>query len=312
MFFAEPYCKPLEDETDTLVIMKALTNNLARRQLQGFLVHVLGNEEVELVVVPELGARIISLRNLQTRREWLWHPQGHLKLFKNQPGDAFSSGPLVGVDECLPTILPCRWRGRALPDHGEVWSLPWQVDGEAWENGILKTTARLSISPLAIERAIELRGNEVHLGYTLSNLSTTEENFVWAIHPLLQLQAGDQLDLPDSTRALLNGEGWTPSIAAAIPAGKCAKVFARPLTEGWAAIKNKAQGDRLEFAWDWTENNTLGLWLTRGGWHGHHHFALEPTNAGDDSLAVAAVRKVCGVVPGGGSVTWQLCLRVGI
>ena len=55
--------------------------------------------------------------------------------------------PLVGADECLPTIAPCSWRGRELPDHGEVWNVPWAVDPEALENGILKTSVRLEISP---------------------------------------------------------------------------------------------------------------------------------------------------------------------
>ncbi len=292
--------------------MKALTNNCTIRRVQGFAAHMLNNEEVELVVVPELGAKIISLKNLRTGREWLWYPKGNLKLFRNHPGDEFSISPLVGIDECLPTILPCSWRGRELPDHGEVWNLPWRVDAEAWENGILKTDIRLKISPFALERTIELQGNEVHISYTLNNLSVAEENFVWAIHPLLRLEAGDRLELPDSTRKLLNGEAWIDAVSSTIPAKNCAKAFARPIREAWAAIKNEAQGDRLEFAWDAVENNTLGLWLTRGGWHGHHHFAIEPTNAGDDSLTVAAGRKHCGTVAGNGSVTWQLGLRVGL
>src|ERR1700690_4239136 len=120
MFFAEQICKTVEDQTDTLVIMKALTQNSAIRQIQGFSVHVLNNEDVELAVVPELGAKIISLRNLRTGREWLWHPLDKVKLFKNHPGDEFCGSPLAGIDECLPTILPCAWRGRELPDHGEV------------------------------------------------------------------------------------------------------------------------------------------------------------------------------------------------
>src|ERR1039458_10375594 len=92
------------------------------QQLQGFAVHVLGNDGVELAMVPELGAKIISLKNLRTGREWLWHPHDSLRLFKNQPLDDFAASPLVGMDECLPTILPCSWRGRQLPDHGEVWN----------------------------------------------------------------------------------------------------------------------------------------------------------------------------------------------
>jgi len=291
--------------------MKALTNHLAVRQFQGFTVHVLNNDEVELALVPELGAKIISLKNLRTGREWLWHPKDTLKLFKNQPGDDFSAGPLVGMDECLPTIYPCSWRGRTLPDHGEVWNQPWQVDQAAWQNGRLTTSIRLKTSPFVFQRTIELHENEVRCNYRLSNLSATEEQFVWALHPLLQLAAGDELDLPDSTRELLNGETWVDDVTSAIPTMNCAKTFASPVSEGWAAIKNEKQGDRLEFIWDPAENNALGLWLTRGGWHGHHHFALEPTNANNDSLAVAAIRRQCGTIAGYGSTTWVLSLKVG-
>jgi galactose mutarotase-like enzyme len=292
--------------------MKSLTNNLAIKRFQGFDVHVLNNEEVELVVVPELGAKIISLKNLRTGREWLWHPKNNLNLFKNQPSDDFSISPLVGMDECLPTILPCTWRDRTLPDHGEVWNRPWQVEQNAWQNGALTTSIRLKSSPFVFQRTIELRGNEVRFSYRLSNLSATEELFVWAIHPLLRLATGDELDLPDSTRELLDGETWIDDVASAIPKKNCAKVFASPVSEGRAAIHNEKQGDRLEFVWDPAENNALGLWLTRGGWHGHHHFAIEPTNANDDSLAVVAGRKHCGTVAGQNSVDWQLSLKVGL
>src|SRR5262249_40492057 len=44
------------------------------RTIQGFKAYVLTSERVRITVVPELGARIISLKDLQTGREWLWHP----------------------------------------------------------------------------------------------------------------------------------------------------------------------------------------------------------------------------------------------
>ena len=94
-------------------------------------------------------------------------------------------------------------------------------------------------------------------------------------------------------------------------AGSHAKIFAGPLTEGMAAIVSSDAADRLEFEWDPAENNTLGLWLTRGGWHGHHHFAMEPTNGGNDSLCVAASRQCCGTVATQETVTWGLRFRVG-
>jgi hypothetical protein len=291
--------------------MKTLTNSFTVRQEQGFEVYMLHTEEVELAVVPELGAKIISLKDLRTGREWMWHPPGGLKLFRNHPSDAFSQSPLAGADECLPTIAPCSWQGRELPDHGEVWNVPWKVDSEALEHGILKTSVRLEISPFGFERTIELRGNEIQISYKLNNFSTAEKHFLWAIHPLLRLQADDKLELPPSTRALLNSAAWIDAVASAIPENNSAKIFATPVNEGCAAISNPVTGDRLEFEWNPAENDTLGLWLTRGGWHDHHHFAIEPTNADTDMLTLAAEQGHCGIVPAGDFATWQIRLRLG-
>jgi hypothetical protein len=138
-----------------------------------------------------------------------------------------------------------------------------------------------------------------------------EERFIWAIHPLLRLTEGDKLDLPASTRALFNGTDWTDAVTSATPQNKCCKAIAHPVCEGRAAIRNSVQGDWLQFTWDPDANNALGLWLTRGGWHGHHHFAIEPTNANHESLAAAAGLQQCGVIAGGASTGWQLSVRIG-
>jgi galactose mutarotase-like enzyme len=292
--------------------MKTLTDSNRVQLKQGFKVYVLNNGKVELAVVPELGAKIVSLKNLATDREWLWHPTSELRLFKNQPGDEFSQSPLTGVDECLPTVAPCIWQERSLPDHGEVWNAVWQLSAEDWENGRLKTSVYLQTLPLQFTRTIELTDDEICFRYQLHNLGSQPEPFLWTIHPLLRLQAGDRLVLPDSTRAVLPGVAWVNDVTSAALPNECAKKFATPISEGRAGIVNDATGDRLEFIWNPRENNTLGLWLTRGGWHGHHHFAIEPTNGADDSLAAAARQNHCGIVPPDDSMTWQLRLRLGV
>jgi len=279
--------------------------------VQGFKAYVLTNGLVRITVVPELGARIISLKDLRTGREWLWHPDGAQKLFRNGARDGFESSPLAGIDECLPTIAPCSWQRRDLPDHGEVWAAAWSVDSNAWERALLRTRVRLAISPFEFERTIELRANEVRLSYQLKNRGAVEEFYLWAMHPLLRLQSGDELDLPASTRGLLDDASWLYGLNSTRPNGNGEKIFASRLSEGRAAIKNPRTRDHLQFEWDAAENNTLGLWLNRGGWHGHHHFALEPANGEPDDLTAAADRKHCGAVTARGSATWQVCIRVG-
>ena len=163
---------------------------------------------MELEVVPELGAKIISLKDLRSGREWLWHPPHGRKLFRNRPGDDFFRSPLVGIDECFPTIAPCVWEGRNLPDHGELWSLPWTVDDAAWSAGILKTTAVPELSPFEFTRIIKLDQNVVRSGVPLDQLLVPNRR-VYVGDPSLccGLQPGDHLDLPGATRALFNGEG---------------------------------------------------------------------------------------------------------
>ncbi len=293
--------------------MNTLVNRQVIQQEQGFLLYSLSNEEVELVVVPELGARILSLKNLRTGREWLWHPQTGLKLFGNRWGDDFSRSPLAGIDECFPTIAPCVWRGRHLPDHGELWNAAWHVDDAGWQSGALTTSVRSAISPFQFERTIQLEGDEVRLSYRLTNLNAKPENFLWALHPLLRFKPGDRLKLPDSSRAKFNGRAWLDAIDAAIPETLCAKSFVWPVCEGWAAIQNSVTGDGLEFLWNPKHNPALGLWLTRGGWHGHHHLAIEPTNGDHDSLAIAAARDRCGIIGPHATIGWEvsLCVKSG-
>ena len=281
------------------------------RSVQGFRAYQLANERVRVAAVPELGARLISLKDLRTGREWLWHPTAGLKLFRNERGDKFENGPLVGLDECLPTIAPCSWRERNLPDHGEIWTAACKVDLGVWEDGLIRTSVSLSISPFDFERTIELCDDEVRLTYHLKNRAVSEELYLWAMHPLIQLQSGDELELPASTRALLNGSACLDSLTSSPQVDECHKVFASKIGEGWAAINNAKTGDRLRFDWNPAQNDTLGLWLNRGGWHGHHHFALEPSNGEPDALSTAAQNKRCGVLAPNASVTWLVCIRVG-
>jgi len=124
------------------------------------------------------------------------------------------------------------------------------------------------------------------------------------------LQSGDRLDLPVSTRLLLNGEKWLDDLDRGAGDGTCSKLFASPVSEGLAAVQNELTGDRLEFQWSPSENNTLGLWHSRGGWHGHHQFAIEPSNGEPDSLALAGPKQRCAILEAGAFAQWQITLKV--
>ena len=212
----------------------------ATRTEQGFSVFTLRTASLELSAVPELGTKIISLKNLRTNREWMSCRSGGMRLFRNRPGDDFATSTLVGWDECLPTIAPCTWKSRTLPDHGEVWSVPWEVDQESWRRGVLSTRVRLSVSPLVFQRTIELADREVQLRYALTNEGDERESFLWAMHPLLTIHDGDRFDLSPEVRDQLSTKNWIDSLTFDNQTPACAKVFAGPLSQGRAGIVNPA------------------------------------------------------------------------
>lgn len=239
--------------------------SLMRRLENGFEVIGLANDEVAVEIVPELGARVLSLRDQRTQEEWMWRPTDARPLARNPLGSAFEFSSLAGADECLPTINPCRWMGRELPDHGECWASAWTVDANAFADGRLQTSLNLPRSPFRLERTITLDGPRVRLDYRLTSRSDRPEPWLWAFHPLYPVCPGDRLELP--------GNASEPQCAP----GCSAKAF-YPAIEGRVALI-RATGTRLTTIWSPAELPWLAVWITRGDWHGHHHLALEPTVA---------------------------------
>jgi galactose mutarotase-like enzyme len=278
--------------------------------VQDFVTVGLRNEGLEVVVMPELGAKVLSLRNLRSGREWMWTPPEGA-VFQPMPKNApFEESSLVGADECLPTIAESEWRGRAIPSHGEAWSTAWEVDRLALTHGRIVTRLQLPISPFWIERTISIaetpEGNQAIFEYALRNLDFAPQEFMWAFHPLMNIEPGDRLELPGVTQLLTESAIGVPlgtrgdRVQWPYPVDGVALDqldFGRPhaavklFTEEGAAtsatIRNEQTGDALRFDFDPRRVDTLGIWLTRGGWNGYHHLAVEPGIGAPDPLDVA-------------------------
>jgi len=275
-------------------------------EVQGFAVAGLRSVAVEIAILPEVGGKVMGLRNLRSGREWMWTPpEGALY----QPMSAetlFEESSLVGADECLPTIGACTWRGRKLPSHGEVWFSACDVDEAALGQGRLVTRLRLPVSPFWLERTISLDENRVTVAYALQNLDFIPQEFMWAFHPLMTIVPGDRLALPGVTTARMEAAmnlplgtrgddlAWPrprPGVAldeldlGAEPAA--IKFFTQPRTATAAVIHNPVTGDGLRFDFDPRRVDTVGVWLTRGGWRDYHHLAVEPGIGSPDPLDVA-------------------------
>lgn len=275
----------------------------------GFRMLGLASAELELRCVPELGGRVFSLISGRTGREWLWRQPRVPALFHPADQRDFGTGTFAGLDECLPTIGACDWLdGRELADHGEVWAQAWTVE-EHTKDGLALVVGVPALG-LRLARRIRLEGNLVRFDYTLENSAGVPAPALWAMHPLFALASGDRLELPaeeselqlGAERPAVGGAAPLISVAEKMPGVKLdelelpdrrngfLKCFTRPLPAGRAraALVNPPGGDRLEVQWDTEANPYLGLWLTRGGFRGWHHVALEPTNAPHDRVDIAA------------------------
>src|SRR5579875_1011222 len=271
---------------------------------EAFRSHTVANDSVSITVVPEIGAKIVSLRNLLTGREWMWRPRPHTKLFRNHLTDSFEASPLIGADECLPTIAACRCNGLNLPDHGELWRRAWRIDLAALRENRIQTSIKLDLLPLELERSICLLENEAVFDYVLTSRSTKPEKFLWAFHPLMPLEEEDRIELPPEIRSVqigaLNGFAvpqnrlwnWPAPVPGVhldrldfglhVPGYvKLFADFAR-LSSGFTTIRRSKE--QLSFRFEPSQIPVLGIWITRGAWNGYTHLAIEPANAATDSF----------------------------
>ena len=241
----------------------------------------------------------------------------------------FDQSDASGWDECLPSVAACTVNTPAgpasIPDHGDLWRIPWQVVSEAPSAATLR--AQCFSLPLDLTRSIAVHktptGWRLDLEYTLINKGSHPTPWSWAAHSLFTVEPGDSLHLPEEIHFLrIEGSGnnrlglaggyasWPiaelpgsshqePShvdLRIVLPASAATgdKLFAGPITNpasAWCVIERPSAGLRLTTRFDPALTPYLGLWLCYGGWPERPGpkqvcIAPEPATAPVDSLAI--------------------------
>ncbi|WP_102476719.1 hypothetical protein [Shewanella sp. 10N.286.52.C2] len=167
----------------------------------GFELITIANNTLSFTVVPAIGAKIISLKSMLTGREWLEQPQGaHAFLKQPNYGESFVNGfDCGGWDECFPSIngeqyaLPAL-KHVSIPDHGELWCLPWQVTEIVESSHFISLTLRClgKQLPYVFTRTLTLAAdaNHIDIQYQLTNSSDHQLPFVWSMHPIFAAEKG--------------------------------------------------------------------------------------------------------------------------
>jgi galactose mutarotase-like enzyme len=292
---------------------------------------------VELEVVSEVGARVVSLRDRRRGREWLMQGQPPAELEQRTwagEGVEFWGRESFGWDECLPTVSVCADPrapgGPPLRDHGDQWGRGayLAIDEAA---GAVEHTWSVPRWPYRMARRLSFADDETVLAeYEVRSLADEDLPLLWSMHPVLRLEPGTYLDLPDVHQAvrtwqhgieLAHEVSWPKAESA--DRGELDLACIRR-SEGWAAklyayapeeVRAVApDGARLDIDWDRAFAPVLGVWLSYGGWppgrEPWEQVALEPTTSTDDHLAGALEHDRAAVLPGGGRLGWWVRLRL--
>ena len=299
----------------------------------------LETDQITAQFLPGAGGQLCSFvyrplgLELLVQRPWERYRLG------SYDGDYVAEGECAGMDDMFPTIDRCfydlyPWRGTPIPDHGEVWSLPW-------EDSIVGETLHLAVNgvrfPYRLEKQISFSRSEIlHIAYRLTNLSAFDFDFLWAAHPMFVLEEGARLVLPEGMRKAvvtftLSGEmgrygdevDWPLAV---LPDGRRRDLrqirpkatraadkfyFKEALPEGWCALTYPRSDLTLALSFPVEHVPYLGILPNEGGWHDLYNIFIEPATAPFDRPDLARMRGQGSSVGPYGSYEWHLNLAIG-
>ncbi|MGA9671477.1 MAG: hypothetical protein WBQ94_19865 [Terracidiphilus sp.] len=265
--------------------------------------------ECSLTILPHLGGKIASIK------------VGNLELLQQPLADyaprtrsmSFDSSDASGWDECLPSVAACEVETAggttsipdrsSIPDHGDLWRVPWSVIPPARDDTPSEDAAGGSVTlrgecfslPLTLERKVTLSGSRewvLRADYLITNTGNKPVPWSWAAHPLFAAEEGDRIVLPNSihtlrlegsagerlgkggdsmswpTAQLADGDTTDLSYAQGPGSGIGDKLFAGPLTakENFCALERRKAGLTISVEFDATATPYLGMWICYGGW----------------------------------------------
>ena len=298
----------------------------------------LTHEPWGLSVIPELGGKICSI----TWRGKELLAQNPRKPYRRAPyGAPYADFDASGFDECFPTIGSCQypaypWEGTELPDHGELWSLPWT---HQFLDDRLCLSANGIRVPYRFSKSIWVMDQEtIRFSYRLDNITPFPFRYLWSSHPLFAPTPGMKILLPAGTAVRIDwsrdgrlGEIWQElawpetrdaqgrivdlSVLPGPEVGWVDKLYTSRLTQGWSALYSPQERSYLAFTFSPEQVPYVGLSINMGGWPveepGYYNLGLEPCCGYPDRLDLAIQRGAYRIIEPLASVEWDIDLHAG-
>ena len=300
----------------------------------------LENQFTRIAILPEVAGKIVEITDRRSGRNWLWSNPG---LPFGRPGYGGNFGAALdsgGWDEILLSVTP----GPAelpdgthcdVPDHGDLVWQSWDLDGLGIDdrgNAYCELTASGKALDYIWRRTVVLESSRpvMRLHYGLENTGSSPCPWFWCAHPLIAVEPGMQIHIPEGQEFLLSSAHgmsvasrsgsmrwpWLPvapdksinfSTCFGEPhggGGYAAKVVVRSTSPGQVSVASADGREQLTIRYDSTRLPWLGLWLNNRGWSGatgspYLNLGLEPSTAPCDSLAQAiAMNEIAFLQPG--------------
>lgn len=305
-------------------MMSERMSNITIGIYKGFLSITIENEQIRMVIVPSLGAKLVSLIYKPSGKEWLID-SGERPFRQPEYGSSFGEWDMSGWDECFPTINECPWemdKSINLPDHGEIWSLPWTYRIE--ENEVICSVESQLLSYQFTRSISFYSSNKVRMNYRVVNKSDQPIPFLWVPHPQLAVTEPTRILLPESMSEMLcvyeghrlkNGETYAwDDISLIYPAvtGDGRKFYYEgQVPASWTGLYGQESENFLIVSVPKDRVPYLGVWMDEGMFNDRVTCALEPSIGYYDSLNMAVSNGTAQTIPAHDSFEWYVDIDLG-
>ncbi|MDP4177739.1 MAG: DUF5107 domain-containing protein [Bacillota bacterium] len=292
---------------------------------------ILENIYLRVIVLKNFGAKVASIYNKKQNFEVLFQPVNNeytVPLY----GDSFEKYDTSGWDEAYPTIDKCLYpfetkhKGIEMPDHGELWSIPWNF---TVEEGKLKSWVASPKFNYIFTRYIELRENTIHVEYEIKNIGDENLYAIWTLHSLLACDQYSKLILKNVHKVInvhksevlgnvgtvhnypmtkdVNGNNYSLDKINPVSCKKSEKFYVKgKLLKGEAGITLNKEKILLTINFPEKKIPYLGIWINEGGFKGEYNCAIEPANGFYDSVETAKRYNEIDKINPKGSNSWFL------
>jgi galactose mutarotase-like enzyme len=239
----------------------------------------------------------------------------------------FAKADACGADDMWPTIDACVWKFNqkeiSLPDHGELWFLPWTVT-KLYKNSI-ELHCKSQIFSAKWTKVLTLSENKLTIAYRLQNLGDTGMPAFWTFHGLINIDTDSFVEIDTGNELILVqdhpklgpvGRLYPATTRELVEIGKTEtgdtlKWYVNgPVSTGRASIGLNKNKLKLNYTWNSEELPYLGFWLTRGGFRGDWNAALEPSNSFYDNPNRALQNQTLPILGKYSEKCWELSLEV--